>query len=451
MVFKYLLVNSVPVGRGSAPGRFTAGRLWLEDLKAEAASIREVGGGMIAALPLVERLDVRRSGSFEVVEFAPEEEGFEYAALPWYGSWSEYLRARPAIRRALGKQVKRAAVVKADTSGHPLPLGGLVWTLAGRAGCRRVFAFDGGDLIGQREASVRETSGRCRRTYRRLRNRYLRSRYRRAVQSADLVFTHNDATRRHFQDVWGPHCHQFDRSYVTEEMIVGRDEMASRIARLKSCPGRLRFVSASRLIPIKALDQAIRAVALARASGDVQLDIFGEGSEGDRLAALVQELGVSEGVRIHPPVRYGPELFERLKCADAMLITNIVPELSRNYLLAMALGLPIVAYANPGSDSLMARSEGGIVVPGGDWRALGRAMAELVADPTTLSRCVEAGPAFAAKTTLNACHRRRAALIAGLLGGTNAADVSRDGLINECTVAECEADLVPTESRKACR
>src|SRR5690606_15079754 len=150
-----------------------------------------------------------------------------------------------------------------------------------------------------------------------------------------------------------------DRSYVTEDIIISETEAIDRRRRYEDRGTSLRFVVASRLIGIKAVDQALRAVDLARREAPIHLDIYGEGEALPELISLARELGLDDVVQFHKPVAYGEPLFERLRQTDVMLITNVVPELSRNYMLAMALGLPILSYTNPGSDSLMERSGAG--------------------------------------------------------------------------------------------
>jgi glycosyltransferase involved in cell wall biosynthesis len=81
----------------------------------------------------------------------------------------------------------------------------------------------------------------------------------------------------------------------------------------------------------------------------------------------------------------------------------------------MARGLPLVMYANPGSDALIRRSGAGILVPTGDVDALSGALQQAAADREALASMCAAGVSMARENTLDATHRRRAELAAALL------------------------------------
>src|SRR5437870_3004630 len=65
---RYLLINHIPLGRGSTPGTVAIGDMWLEDLRAQSRAIAEVGMKLVVATPLVDKLDLQSSGSFNAVE-----------------------------------------------------------------------------------------------------------------------------------------------------------------------------------------------------------------------------------------------------------------------------------------------------------------------------------------------------------------------------------------------
>jgi glycosyltransferase involved in cell wall biosynthesis len=413
--FDYLLINRVPVGKGSKNGTVVAGSMWLEDLRAEARAIDECGGRVTAALPLLDNLSVSKSGSFDLCEFTPRDEGFELLALPWYSNWSTYFRERRRIERLLTASFHPGMIVKMDPSGYPLPLSGIVWKAAGRRGCKRIWCFDGGDLIGQMHARVASTQGIARRMMLRFRNSCMIRHCRDCVREADLVFSHNAATKVHLANVWGAHCHEFDRSFVTDNLVATDAVVRDRSQALLDKTIPLRLAVASRLISIKAIDHVLQAVSVARQQADVRLDVFGDGEEMPRLREMASNLGIESAVTFHGSIPYGASLFEELRKAHGMVVTNIVPELSRNLLLAMALGLPIFAYRNEGSDSMLIRSKAAKLVPSGDWRALGLELAASAIDRNRILECVELGVQFARKTTLDGCHRQRASLIRNLL------------------------------------
>jgi glycosyltransferase involved in cell wall biosynthesis len=105
-----------------------------------------------------------------------------------------------------------------------------------------------------------------------------------------------------------------------------------------------------------------------------------------------------------------------------MVITNLTAEISRNVLLAMARGLPLVMYANPGTDEVIRTSEAGILVPTGDVDALARAFEQAAVEREKLAAMAASGLAMARRKTLDTTHRERARLAAALIGTDPAGD-----------------------------
>jgi len=84
-------------------------------------------------------------------------------------------------------------------------------------------------------------------------------------------------------------------------------------------------------------------------------------------------------------------------------------------LLAMARGLPLVMYANPGTDELIRTSGAGVLVPTGDVNALAHAFEQAVTEREKLAGMAASGLATARRKTLDATHRERAGFAAALL------------------------------------
>src|SRR5947199_2046088 len=88
---RYLLVNHIPLGRGATPGTVTIGDMWLEDLRAQSRAIADAGMKLVVATPLVDKLDLQASGSFNAVEIRTEDHGFEHEPLPFYVTMPQFL------------------------------------------------------------------------------------------------------------------------------------------------------------------------------------------------------------------------------------------------------------------------------------------------------------------------------------------------------------------------
>jgi glycosyltransferase involved in cell wall biosynthesis len=417
---RYLLVNHVPLGRGkSTAGTFVVGDMWLEDLRAQAKSIREAGMELILATPLVENLDLKSSGSFNAVEIRPEDHGFCYEPLPFYISMKQFLQQRGAVAARLAEVIRDADVVQIGYGGHPVALGEIALPIARKLNKKVAWVFDGADPFPRLELHAKQQKNPIKRWLQQMMVKRFAGTCRDAVRNSDLVFAHNAAVVERFKDVWDERrCHAFDRSFVTDSTLIDDAELAERQRRLRDTSAPLRLVAAGRQINIKATDHVLRAMRRAIDRGaKLEFDVMGDGEDLPRFKTLAGELNLNELVRFSGTVPYGKPLFDAWGNAHVMVITNLTAEISRNVLLAMARGLPLVMYANPGTDELIRQSGAGILVPRGDVDALSRALEEAAADRERLASMCAVGVSAARKNTLDATHRRRAELAAALLRG----------------------------------
>ena len=413
---RYLLINHVPFGRGSSDGTYVVGDMWLEDLRAQARAIREAGMELVVATPLVEKLENKGSGSFNVVEITPGEHGFEYQPLPFYISMKQFILAKSNVIERLAAVMRDADVVQMGYGGHPIALGEMALPLAAKMKKKVIWVFDGADPFPRLELHAKQQKNPIKRWLQSALVKRFAGTCRNAVKNSDLVFAHNAAVVERFRDVWDERrCHAFDRSFVTDEILLSEAEFAERQRRLLDASQPLRLMAAGRQIAIKATDHVLRAMKQARDRGArIELDVLGEGDDLPKFKSLATELGLDDVVRFLGVVPYGKPLFDAWAAAHVMVITNLTAEISRNVLLSMARGLPLVMYANPGTDELIRSSGAGVLVPTGDVDALARAFEQVASDRAALAQMAAKGLAIARVKTLDATHRQRAHLAASL-------------------------------------
>lgn len=407
---KYLNIVHIPFGRGSRSAKVLIGDLWLQDIRAH---VRALGGftEVVIAAPLVDRLEPMAAGSFNLTEVNPADEGFEFRPIPHYVNMKQYLSCRQEQKVRLREIIQDVTLVHLGVGGHPVPVGQVAWPIAGETGKKRLFVFDGSDIIDRMETHAGKERNPLRRAAKRLFVRRFTAFCRRAIRESDLVFTHNRSVRARFSADWHEGCHTFDRTFVTPDMLIGGAEAEGRVAAL-STPGPLRLVAAGRQIAIKATDHVLRAMAKAQTEGaDIELDVLGDGEDLDRFKSCAAELGLSHKVRFLGTVPYGPQLFEVMKSAHALVVTNLTAEISRNVMIGMALGLPLITYRNPGSDEVIESAGAGLLVPTGDVDALATALIRAFRRRDELATMLRGGLAAAEANTLDACHHRRAELV----------------------------------------
>ncbi len=411
---RYLLINHVPLGRADSSDRYVVGDMWLEDLRAQARALAAAGMKLVVATPLVDKLELAPSGSFNAVEILPQEHGFEYQPLPFYISMKQFLLVKNKLISRLGEVIGNANIVQIGSGGHPIPMGEVAWPIARKQQKKVVFVFDGADPFPRMELHASQQKNPIKRYMQQKLIRRFENVCRDAIRECDLIFSHNAAVVERFKNEWDEtRCHAFDRSFVTDSILLTDDELRERQRRLGDVSRPLRLVAAGRQIAIKATDHVLRAIKQARDRGAaIEMDVMGDGDDLPRFKSLSTELGLDGVVRFAGTVPYGKPLFDAWSNSNVMVITNLTAEISRNVLLAMARGLPLVMYSNPGTDEIIRQSGAGTIVPKGDIDALSRAFEQAAANRTSLIDMSARGLEFARTHTLDATHRRRAELAA---------------------------------------
>jgi glycosyltransferase involved in cell wall biosynthesis len=409
----YLLINHVPFGAGSSPDTFQVGDLFLQDLRAQALALKNVGLNLTVATPCVPHLNAMSGGSFNTIEISPAACGFAYQPLPRYQSLKQYFQVRRDLNQKLHDAISHADLIQMDYGGHPFMLGQLAWPIATRLNKKRIWLFDGADPFPRLELDASKENNPLKRFLKRRSVQNKIAFCRRAIQTADLVFAHNAAVARRFQSEWNPRCHQFDRSFVTDEILV--PDFPDRKNRLLNNRAPLNLICAGRQIKIKGTDQAIRAVAKLREMNiPVTLNIMGDGDDLESFKQLATELNLNDIVHFTGTVPYGPQLFSQWDNADIMLVTNLTAEISRNVLLSLARGLPLLTYENPGTDTLLRHNNAATIVPKGNVESLACAIATLNENRHKLIALAQNGLNLARTKTLQATHQKRAELAKNL-------------------------------------
>jgi glycosyltransferase involved in cell wall biosynthesis len=413
---RYLLINHGPFGRGKSADTFVVGDMWLEDLRAQARAIHEAGMKLIVATPLVDQLKNTMSGSFNSIEMKPAEHGFEYRPLPFYITFGQFLKTKARMIAALLEAIRGCDIVQAGYGGHPVALGELAWPIAAKLERKRIWVFDGADPFPRLQRNAAEAQNPLKRFAKKVSLRRFETFCRKAVRDADLVFAHNAAVVARFEDVWNGRCHHFDRSFVTDQTLISDAELQERQQRLLDSTKPLRLVVAGRQIAIKGTDHVLRAMRKALDKGaNLELDVMGDGDDLPKFKALTAELNLNDVVRFPGTIPYGKPLFDAWSNAQMMVITNLTAEISRNVLLAMARGMPLIMYSNAGTDELLRKSGAGYLVSTGDIDALADAFYRASDDRSALAELAARGLVSATQNTLDATHRRRAQLAADLL------------------------------------
>ena len=153
---------------------------------------------------------------------------------------------------------------------------------------------------------------------------------------------------------------QLTRDYPAHASRVRHIPNGVNLPAARPCNGfrqPLRLVTVGSLIRRKRLDLMLHALAHPEAPPDVLLHIVGDGPERERLAALIDDLGLRDRVVLVGGVEPS-SVAEHLRWADLFLFTSESEGRPNVLLEAMAAGLPIVALDIPGVAELLAEGRG---------------------------------------------------------------------------------------------
>lgn len=149
---------------------------------------------------------------------------------------------------------------------------------------------------------------------------------------------------------------------VASSVGVTARELADSGAPTARRDGKLRLVSAGRLLYWKGFDLAIKAVAeLGPMACHVEYAIFGDGPERRRLERLARRLGVSDRVTFYGPLPRA-ELLRRMAESDILLHPSLHDSGGFVCVEAMMSGCPVICL-DLGGPALQVTDETGIRVP----------------------------------------------------------------------------------------
>ncbi len=224
-------------------------------------------------------------------------------------------------------------------------------------------------------------------------------------QARTIVSERNDIERQLLEEPWKT---LRDRLYPNAHLVTANtggtlDQLAAFVPaqRLKLLPNpielpplpsadrrRMHFITASRLVPQKAVDVMIKAfAAMATEAPQWELHVLGDGPERMKLEALARETGLGQRIRFHGFV----DPAQHMSSASAYLMASRYEGLPNSMLEAMAFGLPVISSdASPGPLDFVIDGESGLVFKVDDIDGLAAAMLRIARNGAEASAMGEA-------------------------------------------------------------
>lgn len=178
----------------------------------------------------------------------------------------------------------------------------------------------------------------------------------------------------------------------------GQEREAGRRS-LALAPDEHALVYAGKLLPVRDVASALRALAILRQRGrNVRLVVAGQGPEQNALQRDALELGVGDRVSF-----LGVLPWRRLRqvfwAGDAFLFPSRYEIFGLVLLEAMACGLPVVSTPVGGAADLIHDGSNGFLVPIGDPAAMAAAVERVLANPAVAAGLRETASNLAAEHT----------------------------------------------------
>ncbi len=161
-----------------------------------------------------------------------------------------------------------------------------------------------------------------------------------------------------------------------------------------------KIIAVGRLVDKKGFDVLIEACAILKTSGvTFECDIIGEGPQGERLRAMIEEFALGEHVHLRGALPRNQVVAAFREAAVSVMPCVIAEDGDRDGLPtvlieSMALGTPCVGTDVTGIPEIVRNGETGICVRQRDPQALADALQRLLNDPALRTQLAERGRAL---------------------------------------------------------
>lgn len=387
-VASYLLISNWVVHRHQ--GRLWTTPLWSKDLELHLRYIRRLA----LACPVV---DGPPPAEFAVLE--PDTHSrITLVDMPRFDSAKDrLLNGLPFLSR-LGKAAKQAEILHFTAAGHPILFGWIVPRLRRRGNIGLVACVE--------SSFWRKPGARgLRKWISLLAERAVKS----AVSSSHVSFLTQQTYLSELTDPTNSN-HVVHAVWIDESTILGEGDVRSR---LESRPkdGAIRLAFFGRLCEDKGPDLLVDAGKLASEHGlELEIDIFGEGPSLESLKRIAT--GSKCPIRFRGFVQYGPAFFDEMRSFDALVVPTRSDEQPRIVYDAYSQGVPVIASATAGLETVVKPGATGLLFSRGDALDLSRAIGEFAADRELRYRASLGALAASKGASHASMHRHRAQVLA---------------------------------------
>ena len=178
------------------------------------------------------------------------------------------------------------------------------------------------------------------------------------------------------------HCREkLPDSRALSILPIMSDEFVNGRKPHQPAPGKITFGFAARMEELKGPMVLMEAFAVAQEQCEnICLNIAGDGSQRQKIAARAKALDVASRYRYHGVYTHPEQCREFMESLDVFVMPSFSEGTPNSIVEAMACGKPIIA-SDVGGIPDMLGSDSGILVPPGNMKALADAMLSLAQNP----------------------------------------------------------------------
>lgn len=135
---------------------------------------------------------------------------------------------------------------------------------------------------------------------------------------------------------------------------------------------------------VKNVSLLLEAYNISRLRNNIKIKIFGDGEDKDMLKAKIDELGISEFVKIFP---FDIDVEKQILNARFLVLTSHFEGFPMVLIESLALGVPVVSVNCKGSGEIVQHEKNGLLVENYNVVALARAMERMFNDEELYKHC----------------------------------------------------------------
>lgn len=204
---------------------------------------------------------------------------------------------------------------------------------------------------------------------------------------------------------------------ITDDLLISRDTLDGRIAKLVEGAHPIQLVFTGRLTPTKGvLDLVEVAIELRKRLVEFKLSIVGDGDLVDELRAQIRHHQLKSLVTVLAPKQFRSELIPFVQQMDLFVCPHPQGDPACTYVETLACGVPIVGYANEALEGVARYSNAAWHVTLGKSRALAAEVARLAGDRAEVAAASITALEFATQHTFDKTYGRRVDQLRQLAG-----------------------------------